>query len=181
VRWENRLMEIRPMHRSDQEPVAEIDTTVLCSTRARLHVDGEVVGWNPEPITPFEKTYEHAELGPLEDNFVAADHDGALVGVVSVAFQDWNQRMTLQAIYVDRCSRHQGVGRALIEACLQRAAERGARHLWLETQDTNCAAITFYERLGFTIVGFDRSLYRDGSHAEVAVFMARLTPPLSPA
>jgi ribosomal protein S18 acetylase RimI-like enzyme len=49
---------------------------------------------------------------------------------------------------------------------------RDARHLWLETQDTNCAAIAFYERLGFSIVGFDRSLYLPGPHAEAAVFMA---------
>lgn len=95
-----------------------------------------------------EKTYSHDELGPLEDNLVVADGDGALVGVVSTAFRDWNQRMTLQASYVDRGSRRQGVGRDLIEVCLQRAAERGARHLGLETQDTNCAAITFYWRVG---------------------------------
>jgi hypothetical protein len=26
------------------------------------------------------------------------------------------------------------------------------------TQDTNCAAIAFYQELGFSVVGFDRSL-----------------------
>jgi ribosomal protein S18 acetylase RimI-like enzyme len=178
--WENRLMEIRPMRSSDREPVAALDTTVRCSARARLRFDGAAVVWRSEPIPPFEKTYEHAELGPLQDNLVALDDEGGLLGVASIAFRDWNRRMALQAIYVDRGSRGQGVGRGLMEICLKCAVERRARHLWLETQDTNCGAITFYERLGFSIVGFDRSLYRDGPHAEMAVLMARPTPPPSP-
>jgi ribosomal protein S18 acetylase RimI-like enzyme len=166
-------MEVRPMHKSDRESIAAIDTTVLCTARARLRVDEDAVMWSPEPIPPFEKTYEHVELRPLEACLVAVDEDGALLGVASIAFQAWNRRMTLQAIYVDRGCRRRGAGRGLIEACLERALEREARHLWLETQNTNCAAIAFYERLGFSIVGFDRSLYVACPHAEVAVFMAR--------
>jgi ribosomal protein S18 acetylase RimI-like enzyme len=165
-------MEIRPMRERDRDSVAAIDTTVLCTARARLRVDGEVVTWSSEPIPPFEKTYEHNELEAPEHNLVAVNDDAALIGVASIALQDWNRRMTLKAIYVDRARRRQGVGRVLIEACLRCTAERQARHLWLETQDINCAAITFYERLGFSIVGFDRSLYHDHP-GEVAVFMAR--------
>lgn len=150
-----------------------IDTTLLCTARARLHVDDDLIAWSPEPIPPFEKAYEHDELGAMEHSIVAVGHDDRLLGVASLSFQHWNRRMTLQAIYVDRRCRREGVGRGLIDACLKRAGERNARHLWLETQDINCAAITFYERLGFSIVGFDRSLYLDGPHAEVAVFMAR--------
>jgi ribosomal protein S18 acetylase RimI-like enzyme len=167
------MMKIRAMRSADREPVARIDTTLVCASRARLRADGDVIAWSPEPIPPFEKTYRHDELGPPKDSFVAVDDEGALLGVVSLAFHEWNRRMSLQAIYVDRRSRRQGVGRALLEVCADRAAERSARHLWLETQDTNCAAISFYERLGFKIVGFDRSLYPDGPHPETAVFTVR--------
>jgi ribosomal protein S18 acetylase RimI-like enzyme len=170
-------MEIRPMRERDRDSVAAIDITFLSTARARLRVDGEVVVWSSEPIPPFEKTYEHNELGAPENSLVAVNDNGALVGVASIALQDWNSRMTLQAIYVDRACRRQGIGRVLIDACLRQAAARHARHLWLETQDINCAAITFYEQLGFSIVGFDRSLYHDHPGAEVAVFMVRAARP----
>lgn len=76
--------------RSDRDSVAAIDSTVLCTARARLRIDGDVVAWGSEPIAPFEKTYGHDELGALQDSLVAVGDDGALLGVASAAFQDWN-------------------------------------------------------------------------------------------
>jgi GNAT superfamily N-acetyltransferase len=43
-----------------------------------------------------------------------------------------------------------GVGRALLDEVRARARERGTRLLWAKGRDT---ALTFYERLGFEVVG----------------------------
>ena len=166
-------MRVRPMRTNDQETVDAIDTTFVCAARAQLWIEGRTIRWHPEPIAPFEKRYDVTALGPIEHALVATDDDGAVLGVASTAFQPWNRRCTLQGIYVDRDRRRHGVGRCLIDACLERAAKAHSRHLWLETQDNNCDAIAFYERLGFSIVGLDRSLYAEPHLEEVAVFMAR--------
>jgi ribosomal protein S18 acetylase RimI-like enzyme len=76
-------------------------------------------------------------------------------------------------VFVDVPFRRHGAARAMLESLEAWAAATGARHLWLETQDTNCAAIAAYERLGLSIVGFDFSLYENPPAAETGVFLAR--------
>ena len=48
-------------------------------------------------------------------------------------------------------ARRQGVGSALLEAAEQRARERGARSLRVETQDVNVPACRFYHAHGFRL------------------------------
>jgi GNAT superfamily N-acetyltransferase len=46
-----------------------------------------------------------------------------------------------------------GVGAALMQRCLETAAERGHRSVWLGVWEHNPRAIAFYERWGFVDVG----------------------------
>jgi len=46
-----------------------------------------------------------------------------------------------------------GVGRALMQACLERAAREGFDTVWLGVWEHNARAINFYMRHGFTRVG----------------------------
>jgi len=48
-------------------------------------------------------------------------------------------------------ARRQGVGSALLEAAEERARERGARSLRVETQDVNVPACRFYHAQGFRL------------------------------
>lgn len=67
----------------------------------------------------------------------------------------------LEDLFVHASARGTGVGRALVEACLARARERGCRRVELDVQETNAAAIALYERSGFTQTpkGSDRTLF----------------------
>ena len=56
----------------------------------------------------------------------------------------------LAELYVMPGARGQGAGRALMEAALQRARERGADHIDLGTSEADTAARALYESLGFT-------------------------------
>ncbi len=56
----------------------------------------------------------------------------------------------LEELYVVPEHRGQGFGRALLEAAMQRARERGAAHIDLATSEGDVAARALYESAGFT-------------------------------
>jgi GNAT superfamily N-acetyltransferase len=56
----------------------------------------------------------------------------------------------LEDLYVDADARRAGLGRALVEACVERARERGCRRIQLDCNERNRAALALYESLGFS-------------------------------
>jgi ribosomal protein S18 acetylase RimI-like enzyme len=56
----------------------------------------------------------------------------------------------LEELYVAPERRGQGIGRALMDAAMDSARERGAAHFDLTTSTDDTAAIGLYESLGFT-------------------------------
>lgn len=56
----------------------------------------------------------------------------------------------LQELYVVPARRRQGMGRALLEATIERAIEAGAAGIDLNTGETDTAARALYESAGFT-------------------------------
>lgn len=79
--------------------------------------------------------------------------DGEAVGlaVYFYEFSTWRgQRgVYVQDLYVAPHTRGRGLGRELIDAVRQRAAERGARYVKLTVYDRNPAALAFYHAMGF--------------------------------
>lgn len=71
----------------------------------------------------------------------ASDAYGGAAGIAA-----WPE---LRLLAVDRGSRGAGVGRALVEACVARAAAGGAEYLGLHTSASLVAATRLYLRLGF--------------------------------
>lgn len=55
----------------------------------------------------------------------------------------------LEDLFVEPGRQRAGVGRALMEACLARAAERGCARVQLDANERNDAAISLYRSLGF--------------------------------
>lgn len=56
----------------------------------------------------------------------------------------------LEELYVVPARRGQGIGRALLEATMATAREAGATHIDLNTGETDTAARSLYESVGFT-------------------------------
>jgi len=169
-------MEIRPYQPADRQQAGAIDTSQLVDTTAVLEVARDSIAWSTVPSEPRVKSHDLAEYlddpaPPWSEGYVA-EVDRRIVGFAAVSFESWNHRAVLWHLYVDRAARGSGVARALLGRVAVRAREEGSRQIWLETQDSNVPAIAAYERLGFAIVGFDRSLYGDPPGAETAVFMS---------
>lgn len=83
--------------------------------------------------------------------------DGRLVGSVALVLDgDFGEvtagpeEAAFRMLVVDPAARGQGIGEALVTACLQRAAAAGATTMVLSTDPRMHAAHRLYARLGFT-------------------------------
>jgi GNAT superfamily N-acetyltransferase len=79
--------------------------------------------------------------------------DGEAVGVCQMRFR-WSvwksaEDCWLEDLFVREDARRSGLGRALIEAALERARERGCRRIELDVNEDNAAARALYEACGF--------------------------------
>jgi GNAT superfamily N-acetyltransferase len=96
-------------------------------------------------------------LGDPDTEFLlaAADEDGAPdAGVAQLRFRFGVWRAggdcLLEDLYVDESARGAGLGRALVEATLERARARGCRRVELDTNERNDAALRLYGSFGFS-------------------------------
>ncbi len=81
---------------------------------------------------------------PRIPSYFVAEHGGAIVGCC--ALQVYSLRLAeIRSLAVDREYVRHGVGRKLVDACQQRARERGVKQVMAVTSSTN-----FFEKTGFS-------------------------------
>ena len=129
--------------------------------QAKRGDEGEVVAM----IAAFRDSYEEAE--PSDEAVAAAvaeligdeRTEFLLAGSPAIGFAQLRYRPSvwtasedawLEDVFVLEKSRGTGAGRALMEACIERARERGCRRIQLDTNETNQPALGLYETLGFS-------------------------------
>ncbi len=82
------------------------------------------------------------------------DDDSAPAGVLQLRFRFSVWRAApdawLEDLFVRADARREGVGEALLTLAIERATERGAKRIELDTNEDNAAAIALYERHGFS-------------------------------
>ncbi len=83
----------------------------------------------------------------------AVDGEDAPAGVCQLRFR-WSvwksaEDCWLEDLYVREAARRSGLGRALVEAALERARERGCKRIELDVNEDNLAARALYESCGF--------------------------------
>ncbi len=94
---------------------------------------------------------------------VAADERGEPLGfLLGVSQVSGESRVLMFA--VDRSARGLGVGRALMEAFLERSRARGFRRATLEVRVSNVGAIRFYTRYRYSVIDLLRGYYSDGEN-----------------
>jgi len=126
---------------------------------------------------PLEQPVEKGFVGTLfeghieEPRVFAAVIGNKQVGWVELGYEKWNNRMRVWEFLVKEEYRRQGIGTLLMGHAARVAKDRGARMLVLETQSCNVAAISFYLKYGFSLIGFDSAAY---SNADVEKKEVRL-------
>ena len=83
----------------------------------------------------------------------SVDDGGAAAGVCQMRFR-WSvwksaEDCWLEDLYVREEARRAGLGRALVEAALERARERGCKRIELDVNEQNAPARALYEACGF--------------------------------
>ncbi len=117
-------------------------------------------------------------LATDEGTLLVAQDGSAVIGLAAmVGRSDPELGMLVRA---DR--RRQGVGAALVEACVAWARSRGARRVVLHVFPHNSAAIALYEQHGFVTRGIVRGCYgRKNGERWDAIRMVRELPAPDPA
>jgi ribosomal protein S18 acetylase RimI-like enzyme len=115
---------------------------------------GEWWGSSVPPLDEIENSVERIIKG-RDGEFLlgSAGADSAAAGVCQVRFR-WSvwksaEDCWVEDLYVREDARRSGLGRALVEAAVERARERGCRRIELDVNEDNAAARALYEACGF--------------------------------
>jgi ribosomal-protein-alanine N-acetyltransferase len=90
---------------------------------------------------------------------VVALSDSCLAGFAVASWLPQETAAEVEGLVVDQKYRRQGMGSALIGACMEWAAKSGASSMRLEVRASNAAALVLYQRHGFSAVGRRRAYY----------------------
>jgi ribosomal-protein-alanine N-acetyltransferase len=141
--------------------LAAEDASIL----AKLHAGAFHRGWSEDE---FERLL--ANSTSLGDG-AAFSEGGLLQGFVLSRLA--KVEAEILSIVIDPSARRQGVGRALFAKHLERLRNLGVRELFLEVEETNRAAIAFYQGFGFRNVGRREAYYQRGAGAPGAALVQR--------
>ena len=166
----------KPSWPDDNAAIAAIDASYSSEQIHRVEFSGLGISINPVRVAPaFEKKVAVRDLvNEIEsaDKSAVIEIDKRICAVAAIQLETWNRRAILRHFYVDKSKRRSGIGSELMDFLLWKAANRGARCLWVETQNTNDPAIQFYLKNGFQFCGVDSSLYapEGATQAECAMY-----------
>lgn len=106
---------------------------------------------------------------------IVSEEDGEerLLACVETCPEEWSNRLMVTELWVHESLRRQGVAHALMAIAKERAVLEHRRAIILETQSCNVHAIRFYQKEGFSLIGFDSCCYsnRDLERREVRINM----------
>lgn len=95
---------------------------------------------------------------PVREDAWIADRDGRILGSIFLMRGDTPEVARLRLLYVEPDARGLGLGRRLVETCIDRARELGYGRLTLWTNDILTSARHIYEAVGFRLT--DRTPHR---------------------
>jgi ribosomal protein S18 acetylase RimI-like enzyme len=167
---------VRDAHRSDRRAVRAV---LLAAYREYAAV------LPPAVFGPYLADILDLDSRDREGRLLVAEHDRRVVGTVT--FYDdaaaeglgWPAGWAgLRALGVDPAARRLGAGRALMDACLERALAARAPVLCLHTAAFMTAAVAMYEAMGFRRApSFDFEVPAGGGAPPVGIIAYRLDLP----
>lgn len=108
---------------------------------------------DPADLRPYEQALRDIDANPYQQVLVA-DYDHQVVGCVSLTVVpnlSYRGRpyLLIESMVVDPALRGKGIGRALVQRCIEEARAAGCFRLQLTSNRARRDAHRFYRRLGF--------------------------------
>jgi len=161
-------MEIRPANVIDLNACMAIDdafeTEYVWQMEERTHGGVVTVTFRQTRLPRPMRVTNNISRSALTDNFqrgeafLVADEAG-VIGFVDAGVSAWNQLFKINNLVVTPARRRQGIGAKLMRAALDWARERDLRIAMLDTSTKDYPAICFYQKLGFSLCGFNDQLF----------------------
>lgn len=136
-------LEIRPARDDELDIVASLAVDAYAEYAEHM---------SPDAWSAFAQNIANVRGRSNEAEIIVADRDGKLVGTVTLFTQRGTQADSygVRLLAVPPAERGTGVGRALMEHCIERARRDGKDRVVLTTTQEMESARDLYERLGFT-------------------------------
>lgn len=139
----SRMVEAKPPEEHSPtvrvRPATGADYGAISTVLAQLHPD------QPGAFHPNRVRQGHR-------SFVATDESGNIIGFALTAYIDYGLRHesagTIEQLVVNGDARAGGIGRRLVDACLEWLQQEGVALVFVSTTD-ELGAAAFYERCGF--------------------------------
>ena len=133
------------------------------------------------PVTHYPEEYDfpdrlyqpHWEKASAWGIVMEDNGERRLAACIETCPEEWSNRLMVTELWVHEDFRRQGIGHRLMAVAKEQAAKKHRRAIILETQSCNTAAISFYEKEGFELIGFDSCCYsnNDRERKEVRIDM----------
>ncbi|HWT00735.1 MAG TPA: GNAT family N-acetyltransferase [Pyrinomonadaceae bacterium] len=151
------------------------DAQLLADLGARTFSEAFAAENSPENMSAYlARAFTHErlaeELADPKATFLLASAEGEAAGYAKLYKGESSRCVTgespmeLARIYVLQKWLGGGVGRALMQRCVDEARASGSRVLWLGVWQRNLRALAFYRKWGFETVG--EQIFRLGSDAQ---------------
>jgi diamine N-acetyltransferase len=146
---------IRPASLKDAQLLAELSAKTFYETFASFNTEEDIKSYIGENFNTGQVT---AELQESDTTYLLAQQDGSVVGYAKLRKRvqyDLTKENTIEIerIYSSKEYLGKGVGKRLMEACLNLAAQSGHKVIWLGVWEHNPRAISFYKKWGFEEFG----------------------------
>lgn len=126
----------------------------------KLHAALFTPGW--------DETFWQTAVGEKAAHVWCCDEGEGLSGLLAI--REAAGEADILTIGVETRMRRSGLARALLGVALEELIRQGTERISLEVADTNSAAISLYERFGFSQAGLRQKYYDNGADALVMVW-----------
>ena len=149
-------MNIRHGTTADAKMLSELGAKTFYDTFAK---DNTSENMSAHLKKSFSSEIQFAELSVPEHIFLIAEEESQPIGYAQLIMDSkdealaGNKSLEVRRIYAAQEYIGKGIGKALMQASIQEAKQRGCDSIWLGVWEKNPRAIEFYKKWGFKEVG----------------------------
>lgn len=122
-------------------------------------------------VDPYSHRILEAAVESERDISFVAVTDGTVIGYIELG--DFVDTLCINRIEIAPDYRKKGVASALLKKASETACEHSIEELSLEVRESNTAARSLYEKIGFTLVGKRPNYYKD-PREDAAIYIKKL-------